>query len=570
LRKRWVARPAPELNLKKADNSCDLPESISLLLARRGYSGEKLNMYLNPDMDLLSHWSNLGGVLQAAERIVSAIQNSERILIHGDFDADGITATAIVYLGLQSLGAPVDYFIPDRFKDGYGLGESGIEACIELNASLLITVDCGITALENIEVLKGLNVDTVITDHHQPGDILPDAVAIVNPVLDPVAPHSKLAGVGVAWMLLKAVFDMLGADTEYLHELLPYVAIGTVTDVVELTGDNRILVFEGLSKLRESPLPGIAALIKSASLNTPEMSSTDIAFYIGPRLNACGRVGHASDAVELLLAGNAGEAGKLIKTVEKHNRIRRKLDRQIEADVFRLADKLDNPRCIVMADEGWHRGVIGIVASRLVSRYGVPSIMISIDNEYGYGSARSVPGIPIFSILTDLQAEHSIMESLGGHPMAAGFRIPKENIPVLRKELESVLAEDEWNAHLGSVLYIDGKLEEQDYNADFVRYMDMLEPFGEGNRKPVWLARGAYPVRWWAVGKNADHLSCNFRIGTSTYSAIGFGLVNRQSMFSDRVDLAFTISLNTYRGDGSIQLVLKDIRRHRSLSDNVH
>ncbi len=562
-----MARPAPKLNLKEADNPFDLPESISLLLARRGYSGDKLNRFLNPDMNTLSDWKNMGGVLQAAKRIVSAVQNSKRILIHGDFDADGITATVVVYLGLQSLGALVDYFIPDRFEDGYGLGESGIEACRKVNASLLITVDCGITAVEYVKILKDLNIDTVITDHHQPGDALPDAQAIVDPVLDPDAPYSKLAGVGVAWMVLKAVYDLLCGDTENLHELLQFVAVGTVSDVVELTGDNRILVFEGLKKIRESPLPGLKALIDSARLNTRELSSTDIAFYLGPRLNACGRVGHAADAVELLLAGSAQEAGKLIKTVEKHNRVRRKLDREIESDVIRLADKLDNPRCIVMANEGWHRGVIGIVASRLVSRYGVPSIMISIDNEYGYGSARSVPGIPIFSILTDLQAEHRIMESLGGHPMAAGFRISEDRIPFLAEELNSVLAEDEWNAHLGSVLYIDGKLEEQDYNADFISYLDMLEPFGEGNREPVWLARGAYPVRWRAVGKNADHLSCNFRIGASIYSAIGFGMVNRQSMFGDRVDLAFTLSRNTYLGDGSIQLVLKDIRRHRRVSN---
>ncbi|MCK5116729.1 MAG: single-stranded-DNA-specific exonuclease RecJ [Candidatus Aegiribacteria sp.] len=567
MRKRWVARPAPELDIKEADNPFDLPESISLLLARRGYSGEKLNNYLNPDMDALSHWKNVGGVLQAAQRIVSALQNSEQILIHGDFDADGITATVIVYLALQSLGASVDYFIPDRFADGYGLGESSIEACSTVNASLLITVDCGITAVEYVKILKDLNIDTVITDHHQPGDTLPDAEAIVNPVLDPDAPHSKLAGVGVAWMVLRAVYDLLGSGTEYLLELLQFVAIGTVTDVVELTGDNRILVFEGLKHLRENPLPGITALAASANLNIRGISSTDLAFYIGPRLNACGRVGHAADAVKLLIAGSTREAVDLIKTVEKHNRIRRKLDREIESDAFRFVDTLDNPRCIVMANEGWHRGVIGIVASRLVSRYGVPSIMISIDNKNGFGSARSVPGIPIFSILSDLQAEHRIMDSLGGHPMAAGFRIPEDSIPVLRDELNSVLAGDEWNAHLGSVVYIDGKLEEQDYNAETVRYLEMLEPFGEGNRKPVWLARGAYPVRWWAVGKKADHLSCNFRIGSSTYSAIGFSMVNRQSMFSDRVDLAFTLALNTYRGDGSIQLILKDIRRHRRALD---
>ncbi|MEN8209211.1 MAG: single-stranded-DNA-specific exonuclease RecJ [Candidatus Fermentibacteria bacterium] len=563
MRKRWAARPAPDLNLKEADNPFDLPESISLLLARRGYCGEKLNRYLHPDMDALTHPKSVGGVLQAAQRISSAVRNEEKILIHGDFDADGITATVMLYLGLKSLGASVNYFIPDRFEDGYGVSESGIKACSEVNASLIITVDCGITAVDSVRILKDLDIDTVITDHHQPGDSLPEAEAIVNPVLDAEGPHSKMAGVGVAWMVARAVFELLDADMEYLHELLQFVAVGTVTDVVELAGDNRILVFEGLKQLRENPLPGIAALVRSASLNVRDISSTDLAFYLGPRLNACGRVGHAADAVELLLAGSSEEAGKRVKTVEKHNRARRKLDREIETEVCRLADNLDNPRCIVMSDEGWHRGVIGIVASRLVSRYGVPSVMISIDNGFGYGSARSVPGIPIFSILKELQADRRIMDSLGGHPMAAGFRIPEDNIPLLRDELNSILAGDEWTAHLGSVLYIDGKLEEQDYNADFIRYLEMLEPFGEGNRKPVWLARGAYPQRWRAVGKNMDHLSCDFRIGSSIYNAIGFSMLNRQSMFNDRVDLAFTLSLNTYRGDNSVQLVLKDIRRHR-------
>ncbi|MCK4807944.1 MAG: DHH family phosphoesterase, partial [Candidatus Aegiribacteria sp.] len=288
MRKRWVARPAPDLKLKEADNPCDLPESISLLLARRGFSDDKLNRFLNPDMDLLSNWKDIGGVRKAAQRIVTAVQNSERILVHGDFDADGITATVIVYMGLQSLGALVDYFIPDRFEDGYGLGESSIKACEAINAGLLITVDCGITAAEYVGILKGLNIDTVITDHHQPGDTLPDAEAVVNPVLDEDASYSKLAGAGVAWMVLRAVYDLLGADMEYLYELLQFVAIGTVTDVVDLTGDNRILVSEGLKQLRKSPLPGISALTCSASLDIVEMSSTDLAFYLGPRLNACG------------------------------------------------------------------------------------------------------------------------------------------------------------------------------------------------------------------------------------------------------------------------------------------
>lgn len=563
MKKRWVARPAPELDLKEADNPSGFPESISLLLARRGFSGEILNKFLNPQMSHLSHWSSIGGIREAAGRIVTGIQNSERILVHGDFDADGITATTILYRGLQSLGANVDYFIPDRFSDGYGLSEASIEACMSLNATLLVTVDCGITASEQIEILSGLNVDTIVTDHHQPGDILPAAAAVVNPVLDGDTPWSKLAGAGVAWMVLGAVFEMRNADTEYLHRMLQLVAIGTVTDVVELTGDNRILVYEGLKLLRNDPFPGVSALVESASLNISEISSTDIAFYIGPRLNACGRIGHASDAVELLLAGSGGEAAKLILAVEEYNRIRRKLDREIENHVIGLVKVLDNPSSIVLAEEEWHKGVIGIVASRLVSRYGVPSILISIENDTGFGSARSVPGIPVYSILSGIQDEHRILESLGGHPMAAGFRIPRKNIPVLRREMQRILSGEEWKCHLGSVLYIDGKLEEQDYNAETVRILETLEPFGEGNRKPVWIARGAYPVQWSAVGKKVNHLSCNFRIGSNIYRAIGFNMVNRQSLFNGRVDLAFTLSLDTYRGDGTIQLILKDIRRHR-------
>ena len=563
MKKRWVARPAPELDLKEAENTSGLPESISLLLARRGFSGEELNRFLNPEMSFLSHWSSVGGIREAACRIVEGIGNSEKILVHGDFDADGITATTILYRGLRSLGANIDYFIPDRFKDGYGLSEASIEACRALNTGLLVTVDCGITAVEQIEILSSLNVDTIVTDHHQPGDTLPAAAAVVDPVLDGNTPWSKNLPCGVAWMVLRAVCEMMNADSECLYKLLQLVAIGTVTDVVDLTGDNRILVSEGLKQLRNNPFSGVSALVESASLNISEINSTDIAFYVGPRLNACGRIGHASDAVELLLAESGGEASKLVSAVEEYNRLRRKLDREIEKHVIGLAKALDNPSSIVLAEEDWHKGVIGIVASRLVSRYGVPSILIAIENDTGFGSARSVPGIPVYSILSDIQDEHRILESLGGHPMAAGFRIPRENIPILRQEMNRILSAEEWKCHLGSVLYIDGKLEEQDYNAETVRNLESLEPFGEGNRKPVWMARGAYPVQWRAVGKKVNHLSCNFRIGSSIYKAIGFNMVNRQSLFNGKVDLAFTVSLDTYRGDGSIQLILKDIRRHR-------
>jgi single-stranded-DNA-specific exonuclease len=320
----------------------------------------------------------------------------------------------------------------------------------------------------------------------------------------------------------------------------------------------------GISLIRQDPLPGIHALCRSASRNPEGITSTDLAYYIAPRLNACGRIGHANDALALLLAGDSQQAESLVSEVEKHNRERRRLDREVEDQVVETADSLNAPRYILMADSGWHRGVIGIVASRLVARYGVPSLMISLEDGTGFGSARSVPGIHIHSILSEIHSRTGIMDSLGGHPMAAGFRIPTENIKLLRRELDEVFSDGSLDQHLGSVLYLDGSLEEDDYNAGTVRALDMLEPFGEGNRKPVWLTRGAYPVNWRTVGKDGSHLSCNFRIGSGTYRAIGFGMANRQSILGGRVDLAFTLALDTWRNDGSIQLILKAIRKHGS------
>ncbi len=564
MKKRWLPRPAPMLELAQAPNPHGLPSSLALLLARRGYTGESLDRYLDPDMANLSDWRNIEGMEEVAGRIASAVRESEMILVHGDFDADGITGTAVVYLALKSLGARVDYFIPDRFDDGYGLGESSIQACIDAGADLMVTVDCGISDSEYVRALAGMGVDTVITDHHQPGDEVPPAVAVVDPAMDDGAHFSDLAGVGVAWMAMKCVFELLGGDSEYLHALLQLVAVGTVADVVELTGDNRILVSEGMAVLRREPFPGIEAVARSASIDIRRVTSTDLAYYIGPRLNACGRIGHAHEAVRLLLATADDEAKEQAAKVEAHNRLRRKLDREVEEQVLRRAGDLEGRRCIVMADGEWHRGVIGIVASRLVARFGVPALMIAMEDGVGFGSARSVPGIPIHSILRDMQSRLGIMESLGGHPMAAGFRVAPDNVVRLREELCRVMAEDRWDSHLGSVVYIDGRLEDEDFSAGMARALDLMEPFGQGNREPVWIARGAYPLTWRPVGRDGNHLSCSFRLGSGTVRAIGFNMVDSQSMFNGRVDLAFTLSLDTWRNDGSIQMVLKDIRKHRS------
>lgn len=561
LRKRWAARPVPYLHLKSAGELHGLPESLALMLARRGYSGKKLEDFLNPDIQDVSPWKNLGGILEAAKRIVTAVENSEKILVHGDFDADGITATAVVYMALSRLGAEISYFVPDRFIEGYGIGSSAVQYCVDNGIDLLITVDCGITENEQIDELNGMNIDTVITDHHQSGDQLPFAKAIVNPSLDGDVRHSTLAGVGVAWMVMNGVYELMNAETSPLHELLQLVAIGTVTDVVELINDNRILVSEGLKSIRSNPLPGISALAKSASVNIDDCDSSHLAFYIGPRLNACGRVGHAKQAVALLLAMNGSEAEELLAPVEKNNRIRKKFERDVEKQVAESAVELQDPRCIVLAGEGWHRGVVGIVASRLVSRYGVPVILISLEDNQGYGSARSIPGISIHSLLGEIQDKHKILNSFGGHPMAAGLTIPQDNVQLLKEHLETLMSCEKWDEYLGSVLYLDGSLEETDYTIETVHALSRLEPFGSGNSMPVWLARGAYAIQWRAVGKTGNHLSCDFKIGSNTFKSIGFNMAGKQSLLGGRVDLAFALAVDTWRNDGSVQLILKDIRK---------
>jgi len=569
LRKRWAARPCSDIDIKEASNPMGLPGSISLLLARRGFTGERLQAFMDPGIHRLSQVDSIPGSDAAADEIASAVREGLGIMVHGDFDADGITSTAVVSMALAHLGAEVTHFIPDRFIGGYGLGENGLELCESSEAQLLITVDCGTTAVEEVERLRSMNVGVVITDHHQQDTELPPASAIVNPALHGSHSWSSLSGAGVAWMVMRGVYRRLGRDEEFLMDLLQLVAVGTVADVVDLVDDNRILVAQGLDRLRRGPLPGLAVLAESSSLDCSSVTSTDIAYRLAPRLNACGRIGHARDALALLMAVDRSEATSLVSLVERLNRRRRELDAQVLSQAEQELKGVEEPDFILLGSEGWHRGVIGIVASRLVSSYGVPGLIVSFEDGMGHGSARSVPGIPIHSILQEVQKNNpGIMESLGGHPMAAGFSLRRENFDLLRRELASILAGEKWRSKTGSVLYLDGRLEEEDYSAATVRAQDLLEPFGEGNRKPVWLCRGAYPVNWRTVGRTGDHLSCSFKIGSSIHRAIGFNMVNSQSLFNGRVDLAFTLALDTYRNDGSVQLVLKGIRRHRRRKSN--
>lgn len=565
-RRRWLPRPAPFPDAAVEDSGSGFPPPIEEVLTRRGFHGDRLREFLSPDRSHLTDIDSLPGATGAAAVIAEAVNGGSKIVIHGDFDADGITATALLKTGLERLGADVSFHIPDRFEDGYGLTANGVEACAAMGAGLVVTVDCGMTASREIAELRDLGIPTVVTDHHQPSGQLPDAKALTSPVLAADgSPHSDLSGAGVAWIVLAGVTRCLGGDPGRMEDLLQLAALGTVCDVVNLTGSNRTLVREGLRLLRGDPLPGLSALAGSASVDLSGAASSDLAFYLGPRLNACGRVGHASEAVDLLLAGDMASAKELVVPVERNDRERRKLDAAVRKSAMAIASRIDSPRCLVLDGPGWHRGVIGITASRLADMYGVPSIMLSVEDGMARGSARSVPGISIHSLLERIQDESGILDRFGGHPMAAGLSLESSRVCELRSRLDALLGGPEWDRMLGPVLYIDGRLEGRWMTLETVRSLEMLEPFGEGNREPVWIARGARAMDWRAVGKGKDHLSCVLRVGDRDMRAIGFGLAGRQSLFGGPVDIAFTLAEDRWRGDGSVQLQLKDVRRQRPL-----
>jgi single-stranded-DNA-specific exonuclease len=568
-RTRWVARqtPFPQADAPDPGSPAGIPASLAAVLARRGLTGERLAAYLNPDMVRMEHWSKLPGASEAVEVIAEAVRSGRRIVVHGDFDADGITATALTCTALARLGSEAAFHIPDRFSDGYGLGDSGVAACRELGAELVVTVDCGITAVEPIRVLHGMGIRTVITDHHQPDGQLPEADAIASPVLgEPDSPHSDLSGAGTAWLVMKGVAERLGRAGA-VDDLLQLAALGTVCDVVSLTGTNRLLVAAGLDSIRSGPLPGMAALASSAAVEVSAMTSRHLAFQLGPRLNACGRVGHSSPAVALMMARDPGEAASLAREIAASDRERRSLDSAVRTESEAMAARFEEPRCLVLWKQGWHRGVIGISASRLAERYGAPALLFSIKDGTAHGSARSVPGISIHALLGRVQEDTGMLHRFGGHPMAAGLSLPSSRLPELAELLQAHLADSSFDRLLGPVLCVDGRLEEADFCLPTVHALRKLEPFGHGNEEPVWLARGVWPLTWRAVGKGKEHLSCTFRIGGKEVRAIGFGLAGRQSLFGARVDLAFTIAEDSWRADGGVQLLLRDVRKSSNGTD---
>ncbi|WP_227765857.1 single-stranded-DNA-specific exonuclease RecJ [Zhaonella formicivorans] len=548
-----------------------IPPVIAQILINRGItSPEEAEAFLFHTLADLSDPWELPDMTRAVERIMRALQLGERILVYGDYDVDGITSTALLTSVLHRLGGQVSYYIPERLEEGYGLNKSALDWLKkEVQADLIITVDCGIVSCEEVAYANRLGIDIIVTDHHQPGLEIPPAVAVINPKVAPSSRLQNLAGVGVAFKLAQALYKVKSlppVNGTLAGDTLDLVVLGTIADVVPLTGENRIIVKYGLPSLTASQRPGIKALMQVAGLEGKLLTTGQVAFGLAPRLNAAGRLGSAAPAVELLLTTSEQRAWELANKLNRENEERQLVETQIYREVCARVEKeidLTKEKVIVLASSLWHAGVIGIVASKITERYYRPSILMSIEGDKAKGSGRSISG---FNLFKALQSCEQLLLKYGGHHQAAGMSLAVENIPRFKDMLNEYADEVLTSDKLTPILTIDAELRLEQINAELYKQLEKLEPYGTGNPEPILCCRGVKLAEYRVVGKNGNHLKAKLIDKNQEMDAIGFNLApllnNFQvGMTKPVVDAAFTLSENEWNGRSKLQLLLKDLQR---------
>jgi len=541
-----------------------LPPAIAAVLVGNGVtSPEAAEAFFNPEPDHMVDPARFREMDKALECLSEALISRRRIAVYGDYDVDGVTSVALLYLFLKDVGGDVFTHIPIRNSEGYGLSVEGVESIRARGVGVLVTVDTGITALEEIAYARDAGLDVVICDHHQPGPMLPAATAILNPKLpDEPYPFKDLAAVGVTYKLCQGLVGRLGLPESVLERYLDLVAIGSAADIVPLVGENRVLVSRGLRKINREPMVGVGALLHVAGLLRRDVDVASIVFGLAPRINAVGRLGSADRAVQLLCTRNRENAIRIAQVLEEENHQRKTIDHDTleaaMAEVPRVTD-LEHDRVIVLAKEGWHSGVIGIVASRIIERYHRPTVMITIDDDgMGKGSARSIPG---FDIYEALHTSSDLLVQFGGHKYAAGLTIRAEKVPELRKRLRHFCGTRLESDDLRPRLRIDAEIPLRAVNRGFLEHVQRFAPYGPRNQQPQFLARDvrlAAPPR--VVG--SGHLMLRVEQEGIEFDAIGYGLGHLTSTLETDgrgVDLVFSVMENSWRGSCCIQLQLKDV-----------
>ena len=562
----WKLSPPPDPDtVRNLQRSLKLPAALCRLLAVRGRTTPPdAKSFLRPVLASLHDPVLLRDAEVAARRIVQAIERDEMVVVHGDYDADGISGAALLTDWIRTLGGRAEPIVPDRFRHGYDLSRLGVERAAARGASLLVTVDCGIVALEPVRLAVDAGMDVIVTDHHTPGPRLPDALAVVNPNRPGCCyPNKDLCGAGVAFKVGQLVARDLGQPEDAAWSYLDLVAVATIADQMKLHGENRVLARYGLRVLSRTGRPGLEALMRSADVTLGGPVEADaVAFRIGPRINAAGRVGDAGEALRLLLTEDSDEAAGLAEVLERNNRERRELESETSEEALAVLRESYDPerdRAVVVAGEGWHSGVIGIVASRVVERIHRPAVVIALDGEAGRGSARSIPPFDLHGAISAC-AEH--LDRFGGHHQAAGMDIRRDRIPAFREAFQAVARRRLGDEQPRPVLPVDAEIGLGEVDLQLSRYMRYAGPFGRGNPEPVFMARRVRFADRPRVLKGG-HLKFRMVQNGARLGAIGFRLVERVSLaeLAGRpVDVAFSLLENTFRGVTAVEARVVDIR----------
>ena len=562
---RWSLLNPDQNTVSSVKKAFRTSEVIARVLANRNILNPNLaRPFFTPNLDMLHNPYLMQDMDKAVERVLKNIKSGKPIMVFGDYDVDGTTGAAALYLAFQKFGADVTYYIPDREKEGYGLSYHGIEIAKDNGIDLIITCDCGINAFVQVDFANEQNIDIIITDHHTTDTELPKAHAILNPKREDCEyPFKGLCGGGVAFKLITAIGNELNIPLTDYEEIIPLITLGIAADVVPIKDENRVLVHHGLNILKNLEKPGLKTLLELAGLKG-HISVGQLVFSIAPRINAAGRLGDANRAVELLVTDDQDKARLLAKELDNENK-RRQMIQQAVVDEALLkvnaeAD-LKNENALVLANAGWHPGVVGIVASKIKEEFNRPTIIIALENGSGKGSARSVAGFDLYEALTACKTH---LDGYGGHPMAAGLTLSNQKLEDFKKAFINFANERLTEENLQATLTLDSEIALQDITPRFMEFLDKLSPYGPGNMRPKFAIRnveiaGVPKV----IGKTGEHIRFKIKQGLKSYPAVGFGLSNKYEMLitGQPVDIACVVETNEWQGNTSIQMNVRDIKR---------
>ena len=568
---KWNYQPPTAEEKEQRDKlaaELELDPVISLLLVRRGLkTAAEVKKFFKPSLNDLEDPFLMPDMDKAVKRLNKALGEKEKILIYGDYDVDGTTAVSLVYKYLRAYTSNLDYYIPDRYDEGYGISTKGIDYAAEQGVTLIISLDCGIKAIDKIEYAKGKGIDFIICDHHLADDVLPDAVAVLDAKReDSRYPYEHLSGCGVGFKFMQAFAADNGFPFSELEKLLELTAVSIASDIVPITGENRILAYYGLKQINSNPSLGLKGIIDVCGLSGKEITISDIVFKIGPRINASGRMMNGREAVELLLAKNSKVAKQKSENINQYNEERRGLDKKITDEANAIISSIENNednKAIIVYNPAWHKGVIGIVASRLTEKYYRPAVVLTKSSELITGSARSVSNFDIYKVVESCR---DLLENFGGHTYAAGLSLKEENLQRFKERFQQIAAQEIVPEQLVPQIDIDAVLDLKQINAKFMSDLKKMSPFGPENHKPVFCTHGVQDYGTSKlVGREQEHIKLEIIDSKSASSPI-HGIAFGMSRFNAHIkqmkpfDICYTIEENTYNGNTTLQLMIKDIR----------